>query len=238
MTTRLGLSCVLSLLTGCAQSGGLPRKNESAPGSIDDRELPPPDTQETLPAPPPSCPKTPQNLLANGDFEAGPGQGWREQSDLYQPVITSRGALSLAPQGGMYAVWMGGYYPEPGWQYAGDSLSQDVTVPAGERLQVLGYRHIETEETDGEYDTLQVTVRTINGDLLEVLKDPVVPSCARRDCTWSNQDATSGWAPFALSAARSYGGQVVRLQFESVIDDVLNTNFFLDTVSAHITVCP
>ena len=62
--------------------------------------------------------------LQNGDFEKGPDGSWKETSSNGYPLILTGGDLQgLLPQGGSWAVWMGGNNNET------SRLSQTIYVP-------------------------------------------------------------------------------------------------------------
>jgi hypothetical protein len=185
---------------------------DAAPGVPD--AAPPPDA-------PPGCTDQVVQLLANANFDSGPGGGWVEQSN-YALINDATGLqpAAMTPQSGTHAVWMGGAYDST------DKLYQEVAVPAGATgLQLVGYRWIASEEAGGIFDTVTVQLRSPADAILETLT------------TWSNSDENAAWTAFTLPATGSYGGQTVRVYLESNTDDVLNTNFFFDTFALRVTVC-
>lgn len=190
----------------------LPPQPDAAPGA--------PDAAPGAPDATP-CTDTVVQLLGNGNFDAGPGGGWVEQS-MY-PLINEAAGLpaAISPQTGTHAVWMGGDY------LTTDKLYQDVAVPAGATsMELVGYRWIATEETGtGAYDTVTLQLRSTADAALETL------------ATWSNANAAEAWTAFTLPATGSYGGQTVRVYLESNTDSTLNTNFFFDTFALRVTVC-
>jgi hypothetical protein len=255
---------LLALVAGCAKGdlgasdgGGLPTgdpdameepSNPRADASTQPLPdaAPPPDAMPVSSidaSPPPDanegpCTPTVINLLTNAGFDSGPGGGWQEVSGANPPfaIVTHQDGLPLAPQTAPFAAWMGGYLASA--SVAGiDSLHQSVTVPAdATNLELGGFRAIASAELSGEFDTLRVTIRNTSNAVLESLNDPAAP-CTFKDCTWSNEDETTGFAGFTLTPAGNYAGQTIRVHLESDVDNSLNTNFFLDSFAVRVTVC-
>ncbi len=251
---------LLALAAGCAigdvgagDGGPSPDANEPSNLRPDASTLPQPDAAPSFDAAVPvssidaslpadagvgPCTPTVVNLLANGAFDSGPGPAWQEISGANPPfaLVIHQSVLPLAPKSAPYAVWMGGYLQTasvPGV----DRLQQTFTIPAGAtELQVVGFRAISSAELAGEFDTLRVTLRTTSNTVLESLNDPATP-CTNKDCTWSSEDETTGFAGFTLTPTGNYAGQTIRLHFESDVDGSLNTNFFIDSLAVRVTVC-
>jgi xanthomonalisin len=166
-----------------------------------------------------------QELLANGDFDTGPGVPWVEAGPF--PLIVEASSLpgGAAPHSGMYASWLGGVLD------TNDSLQQAVLVPSlVTGLTLTGQRQIQTAEvtTSIAFDTVSVTLRTTTGGLIASL------------AIWSNLDASSGWVPFTLPVAspESLAGQTVLISFTSQNDLSNVTNFLFDSLSFEAAVPP
>lgn len=153
-------------------------------------------------------------LLVNGNFDSG-NVAWVEDSGNpnYNVIVNSTEA-PIPPQSGTFLAWLGGF------NSVTQTLYQNVVVPPGTAsLQVKGFYWITTEETGGQFDHATVALLSSDGSTtLETLR------------TWSNLNNTSAWMPFAVSTSGNYAGQTVRLQFSTVLDSSLNTNFFFDTI--------
>jgi hypothetical protein len=145
--------------------------------------------------------------LINGDFEEGPGSGWREFSALGQALIRPAAGLpaGITPHGGNFAAALGG----PDWEYA--VLSQEVTVMAA--TPYLTYFHwIASIDTCG-YDFAGVSV---NGSIVS-------------EYSLCNQTATNGWVAQAVDLS-SYAGQTVVVEFIVYTDGSYSSTLFLDDV--------
>jgi hypothetical protein len=158
-----------------------------------------------------------ENLLVNGDFDAGPGSPWVESGPF--PLIVGAGSLpaGLMPHSGSYATWQGGDIN------LNDALYQVVTVPDSvTSLMLTGVRSIATEELSlFEFDTVTVSLRSYPSlTPIEIL------------ATWSNLDATLGWVSFSflVTDAGSLAGQPVAIHFASSNDGSNVTNFHFDTL--------
>ena len=159
-------------------------------------------------------------LLVNGNFDAGPGLPWLEDSGGWGPVILDQAnGLPVEPFTGAFAAWLGGI------DAVTMTLSQDVSVPAqatGLRLQ--GYLRMATEEYY-PFDTLEIEITTTSGAPLELL--------LRWNCT-DGYYAT--WTLFSVDASSAYAGQTIRLHIRAYCDPSLSTSFFLDSLTLQATV--
>jgi hypothetical protein len=157
--------------------------------------------------------KIPQ--FQNGDFEKGADGSWRESSTNGLPLILAATDLQgLIPQGGNWAVWLGGQINET------SSLSQGIFIP--ENAATLNFYYwIESYELPENcgFDFAYVrfgstTLRTY--DL-----------CEPRN--------TNQWVLGQIDLT-AYRGQAGELVFELVNDEIDHSNFFLDTISISPTV--
>jgi hypothetical protein len=205
-------------------------------------------TPDASPPPPPppdagsQCTPVIVNLLANPTFDQGPGLGWQETSSFSPPfpLVTHQDELqgALAANTPPWLVWMGGYLQTTTVSGV-DTLQQQITLPAGATgFELIGFRMVATEEDIGlgEFDTARITIRNTANVVLEPLRDPTAP-CTLNGCTWSNENATAEFSAFTMIPVGSYAGQTIRIHVESDVDDILNTNFFLDSFAARVTVC-
>ncbi|SDH84726.1 hypothetical protein SAMN05192558_105326 [Actinokineospora alba] len=145
----------------------------------------------------------PTGGVANGGFESGTAN-WTITGG-----VVGNWATYPAQQGSWYA-WMGG-----NGQANTDTLSQQVTIPAG--TSTLGYHlRVVTAETGSTvYDTLKVQV--VDGSTTTTLG------------TWSNTNAGSSYVHRTASLSQ-WQGKTVTLKFVSVEDYSLRTDFLIDTV--------
>ena len=153
--------------------------------------------------------------MQNGDFEKGADGSWRESSTNGLPLILAAADLQgLIPQGGNWAVWLGGQINET------STLSQGIFIP--ENAATLNFYYwIESYELPENcgFDYAYVrfgptTLRTY--DLCE-----------------SNN--TNQWVLGQIDLT-AYRGQEGELVFELVNDEIDHSNFFLDTISISTTV--
>jgi len=153
----------------------------------------------------------PVQLLANPDFEQGVA-GWFFDGSVEVDTTEVLGLPASAAGG--HAALLGRGNNQT------DVVRQDVTVPdSAHRLELSGVRCYSTDEgTDDVYDTLVVSLTTIDGEPLEVLVES------------SNLDATPStceWLPFTI-ATDDHAGEALRLLIEAVTDDGVRTSFAID----------
>jgi hypothetical protein len=165
-------------------------------------------------------------LLVNPAFDSTPvGTGWVEiPTDPLYPLITSDDGIleDTAP----YKAWTGGI------DNADDILYQDVAVPVGTTaLRLTGKYAVGTNETTSTpYDTSVITVRNTGNTVLETV------------FSISNGTVASSWTAIGKTFTGTYGGQTIRLYFESKNDafPATETSFYYDTLALTATVvtCP
>jgi hypothetical protein len=176
----------------------------------------------------PNCTPVAVNLLANADFDLGPGS-WQETSGGGFPLITSQDDVGgVDADSGTFLTWLGGYLPTVALT-ATDIFFQDVTVPGDATpMTVTGKIFVDSAETLGlPFDTLVLElVNASNGALLEEIE------------SWSNLDAAAAWVPFNATIAGNYAGQTVRLRFTADFDSTQASSFLLDTMALNTTSCP
>ena len=206
-------AAVALALAGCANAG-------SKAG--DDQQVDAP----RLDAPMIDAPCVPvtTELLVNGNFDSTPqGTGWTQTpADPAVMLVTSDDGITEDTP--TLKAWLGGY---PGT--AVDTMSQDLTVPAGTTMMVLtGKYDVATTETGTTVkDTATIKLETPAGQALDTIASL---DNAHATATWTAIDHTIPVAGLA--------GQTVRLMFRSSLDSANNTNFFFDTLSLQVTHCP
>lgn len=138
-------------------------------------------------------------LLGNPGFESGTSP-WTASSG----VITSDSGEPA--HSGAYKAWLDGY----GTTHT-DTLSQQVTIPAGCQATLTYYLHIDTAETTGsaQYDKLTVTAGS------------------KTLATYSNLDANTGYTQKSFDLS-SLAGSTVTLKFNGAEDYSLYTSFAID----------
>lgn len=199
---------------------------DAAPGTPD--ATPVGNTPDAAPLPDadPGCTPVAVNLLANADFDLGPGS-WVETSGGGFPLITSQDDITgVDADSGTFVTWLGGYEPALG---ATDIFYQDLAVPGDATpITITGKIWIDTAETLGlAFDTLDLQVVNVTtGAVLETVK------------TWSNLNSGTGWVAFNANLTGSYAGQTVRLRWTGDYDSTKQTSFLLDTLVLATTSCP
>lgn len=144
---------------------------------------------------------TPGQALGNPGFETGSASPWVTTPN----VINSNGSGESAHTGNYFA-WLDGY----GTTHT-DTLSQQVTIPAGCHAVLFFWLHVDTQEssTTTAYDTLTVTA---NSTTLG---------------TYSNLNANTGYAQKAFNLS-NMAGQTVTITFTGTEDYVYATSFVID----------
>ncbi|WP_412538881.1 M4 family metallopeptidase [Longispora sp. K20-0274] len=143
-----------------------------------------------------------QQKVANGGFEVGAAP-WTGTTAAIKAATTSQPA-----HGGTRIAWLGGKGGT-----ATESLSQQVTIPAGCKASLKFYLHIDTAESGTTvYDRFSVMVGSTTLG------------------SYSNANKAAGYVlrTFDLSA---YAGQTVTLKFTESEDYSLQTSFVVDDVS-------
>ncbi|MGH3435000.1 MAG: hypothetical protein ACRDRN_00870 [Sciscionella sp.] len=156
------------------------------------------------PPPPGDC--TTQQF-ANPGFESG-NSGWSAASG----VIGQYGSQGEPAHSGTWDAWLDGY----GTTHT-DTLSQQVSIPAGCHATLSYYLHIDTQESGSTpYDTL--TVKAGSSTL----------------ASYSNADANSGYAKKSIDLS-SYAGKSVTITFTGHEDSSLYTSFVLDDTAVNLS---
>lgn len=150
-------------------------------------------------------PPPPTNTIPNGDFELE-HTAWTEYNQSGYDIITNEFPVGITAHSGSWAAWHGGVDNNT------DYISQSVTVPASSPY-LTWYQWIASEDGCG-YDHGYVRINGVNTTTLDL-------------CSSSN---TNGWVPRSINLS-SYAGQTVSLQFRSVTDPTVNSNWFIDDVS-------
>lgn len=166
-------------------------------------------------------------LLANGDFEAGPTSSWGEESTwpgIEIIVASTNSALvaeNVTPYAGTYLAWLGGI-PDNDWDHNLVTLTQDVTLPSdAATLTLSGYRWVESVDDDsGAFDVAFLEFDDEAGDVVWQAQ------------AWSNQTTTNGWSAFQATTTvePAYRGQKLTLVAYSNTDPGGKTSFFLDNL--------
>lgn len=143
----------------------------------------------------------------NGDFEAGPGAGWTEESSSGLQLVTDDFAdATLAPHAGDWAAWLGGGLNEL------SVLSQQVTVHPSRPFLTFYHLIASEDECDIDHSVVFVDSTVVQGYDL----------CA--------DTATEGWELQTIDLS-AYAGQSVALSFLAETDDKLESNWLLDDVA-------
>lgn len=138
--------------------------------------------------------------FANPGFESG-DTGWQHTSG----AIGQYGSQGEPPHSGSWDAWLDGY-----GQTHTDTLSQQVSIPAGCHATLSYYLHIDTAESSSYgYDTLTVTA---NGTTV---------------ASYSNTDAAAGYVKRLVNLSQ-FAGQTVTITFTGHEDVYLYTSFVLD----------
>lgn len=157
----------------------------------------------------------PANPILNPGFESGvPIASWTETGSYEQVVGTSTASngSSVAPHGGAYMAWMGGYVS------ADDYLYQGFTVPSSGTNVTLSFwaRIVTMDGTTTAYDYLYVDVYNSTGTTrLGTL------------LTLTNRNA-SGWVQKSGLSLNTWKGQTIRLRLHATNDGSGDTDFFVD----------
>lgn len=152
-----------------------------------------------------------QELLINGDFEAGPA-GWTQSSAGSYDLISQ-----FNPRAGQWGAYLAGA------NNADDQLSQPLALPADAISVTLRlWWSLESEEPPVAADTLTLSLLQPNGALLAEL--------------WSvDNTAALGIWDDAVIDLTAYAGQSVTMHFQALSDDFDLTDFYLDDIS--VTAC-
>ncbi|MFI9363384.1 hypothetical protein ACIG5E_20350 [Kitasatospora sp. NPDC053057] len=163
-------------------------------------------TRTAAPSPTrPSATCTPAQLLGNPGFETGDASPWTAT-----PAVIDTGGRQ--PHSGNWEAWLGGYFSP-----ATDTLSQQVTVPAGCKAVLSFWLHVESNNPSTGADTLTVTA---NSTTL---------------ATYTNRDAADGYVhkTFDLSA---FAGRKVTITFTGVeATGAEQTSFVIDDTALKVS---
>jgi hypothetical protein len=186
-----------------------------------------PDASGPVPDADPNCTPVAVNLLANADFDLGPGS-WNETSGGGFPLITNQDDITgVDADSGTFVSWLGGYVPAAGT--ASDVFFQDFSVPGdATAIALSGKIWVDSAEIlPLAFDTLDLEVVNVgSGAVLESLD------------SWSNLDSATGWVAFNATVSGSYQGQTVRLRWTADFDSTQQTSFLVDTLALNTTSCP
>ncbi|WP_255955700.1 hydrolase [Streptomyces odontomachi] len=160
------------------------------------------------PGDPGTC--TAAQLLANPGFESG-DTAWSASGS----VITNDSGEPART--GSYKAWLDGY----GTAHT-DTLSQQVSIPAGCSATLSYYLHIDTDETGSTaYDSLKAQVLNSSGTVLAT------------PATYTNLNAAGGFTQHTLDLS-GYAGQSVTIKFTGTEGSKLQTSFVLDDTSLNV----
>lgn len=144
--------------------------------------------------------------IQNGNFESG-STAWTEYSAGGWDIIGTSFPDNVAPHSGSYAAWLGGAYDDTTY------IRQTVAVPSSSPTLTF-YHWIASAESICTYDLAYIRVNGSNKDTLGL-------------CSSNN---TGGWVPRSINLS-GYAGQNISLEFRSVTNSSLNSNWFIDDVS-------
>lgn len=162
-----------------------------------------------------------ENILGNGDFEAGSNGVWTENSAQFSGttdiLILELAAVQeqVVPHSGSYAVWLGGTDLEVG------SLAQSVAIPSSVPVTLSYFYQIRAQDECGR-DFVTVSANSTIVKIFDL--------CSSTESLEWQQD---------IIDLSSYAGQFVTLSFSVTTDDFspriedasASSNFFLDDVS-------
>lgn len=155
-------------------------------------------------------------LLGNPSFENSSAAPWSMSSSV---MCTNSSCSGETAHTGTGFAWLDGY----GTTHS-DTVSQAVTIPAGETSAMLAFwLHVDTAETSTShaYDTLKVQVFDASGNLLGSVAQ------------FSNLDAASGYQQHSVDLS-TYIGQSITLKFIGSEDAEYQTSFVLDDVTLNV----
>jgi subtilisin-like proprotein convertase family protein len=147
-----------------------------------------------------------EETIQNGNFESG-STAWTEYFTGGIDIIRTSFPGTVAPHSGSYAAWLGGVYDATRY------IRQTVAVPSSSPTLTF-YHWIASAESGCNYDLAYVRVNGSNKDTLGL-------------CSSNN---TGGWVPRSINLS-GYAGQNISLEFRSVTNSTLNSNWFIDDVS-------
>jgi hypothetical protein len=152
-------------------------------------------------------------LVSNGGFEDG-HVAWVEQSKLQMELLDP-----FYPHTGKIGAWLGGA------NYAEDSLTQAISLPADSAITLRYWWAVFSEEpAGGVFDTARSELLRPNGSVISTT------------LTIDNEIADAWLWNEAVADLSAYAGQTVQLRLIARNDATNPTNFFFDDVS--IIACP
>jgi hypothetical protein len=164
----------------------------------------------------PDTPDAPvaRQLFVNSDFEQGP-DGWQ--------VSGTAGIGESSDFGVTVSAFSGDRFAQVGHRNGlSNGISQRVMVPAwATALRLTGQRCFVTENSSTSDDQLTVSLRSPEGDTLEVLY------------AVSNGDVAGvcDWSAFEFTAAGSHAGEEIDVSLWAVLDGTDVTTFWFDDVT-------
>jgi hypothetical protein len=170
-------------------------------------------------------------LLANADFEAGPGSPWQEASDWpgIEIIVPSSDpnlqSESVTPYAGNYLGWLGGI-PDNPYDHYEVTLSQTISIPAtAAQLTLSGEYLIHSQDgQDGMYDVAYLQLNV--GDDVAWLGQ-----------SFSNLDLARNWKSFTAQTTDldDLRGKTVTFIAYSRTDLDGKTSFWLDNLRLEAT---
>jgi hypothetical protein len=159
--------------------------------------------------------------LQDANFDNTPS-GWTESTSSGYPIITNQSSLTtVTANTAPNVAWLGGY------NNADDMLSQKITFPTTFVSGTLSFYYwIQSTVPSGTPDLFGVFLTDTSGNILQTLD------------AFSNQNATTGWTKATITVSGDLAGQQVDLLFFASTGASYNTNFFIDTASFTISMCP
>ena len=155
-------------------------------------------------------------LLGNTSFEGGTASPWSISSGVLCSNSSCSGETAHTGTG---FAWLDGY-----GSATVDTVSQAVTIPAGETNATLSFwLHVDTAETSTThaYDTLKVQVVDSSGNVLGTVAQ------------YSNLNAASGYQQHNVDLS-AYIGKSITLKFIGTEDSEYQTSFVLDDVTLNV----
>lgn len=200
----------------------------------------PPDATVVAPdAPPDACVPVATEKLVNPALDLTPqGMGWVDGRSVFTnalpggpfPIISPQ-PIGLAPQSVPNQAWFGGASGSdvsPPQASLTDQLHQDITFPADATTFVVsGFFLVGTNEAPGTiFDRFNIDVTETNGTVIESV------------LAINNTTIADPYVAFNVPLVSNLANRTVRLRMVSVNDDILHTNFFIDSLSFKATFCP
>ncbi len=231
MSYRRGTVAALALVSACAEAGvgldhPLDHPDAAVGGGGSDAMIDAPtggtDTSMTADA---SCSPVTTELLMNEAFDGTPvATGWTQvKIDAAYPLVTTAGPTPVTSMSAPNLVWLGGFAKPPASNK--DSLTQNVTVPAGTTtLTLTGNYWVQTAEVlPGIYDHGYADLAQTSGTAIENV------------VSLDDDHATSAWTPFTKTFAAPHAGEMVQIKLSSAGDSTDVSNFFFDSLSLKAT---